>query len=50
MHVTDRKLTPEKSFGKMLPKTEALLRAFFAPFNAAFAELMGDDRLRYDVQ
>lgn len=50
IHVTNKKAKPGKRFGKMLPKTEALLRAFFAPFNAAFAELMGDDRLRYDVQ
>lgn len=43
------KATIKESFGPMLPETEALLRALYAPFNAALAEFVGDTALLYDV-
>ncbi len=34
----------------MRADTRALLRAFYAPFNAATASLLGDDAFRFDTQ
>ena len=39
----------QKKFGPMLPETKALLSAVYAPFNKAFAELVGDPALLYQV-
>lgn len=39
-----------RKFGPMLPETQALLSAVYAPFNEAFAELVGDTALLYQEQ
>ena len=36
--------------GRMLPQTERMLRDFFAPFNQQLADVIGDDRFRFEGQ
>ena len=37
-----------KKIGPMLPETEAMLRKFFAPFNEQLADVIGDDRFKFE--
>ena len=36
--------------GRMLPQTERMLRDFFAPFHQQLADVIGDDRFRFEGQ